>query len=79
MPTEEKSRANAEMDSFSNAQEMLANTSLVERFQEYARIDTTSGEHSDSCPSTERQFVLARLLVEQLRAPGLSDSSMEWG
>ena len=65
------------MDFHSNAREMLADTSLVERFLEYVRIDTTSDEHSDSCPSTERQFVLARLLVEQLGALGLSDAAVD--
>jgi tripeptide aminopeptidase len=65
------------MDFYSDAQEMLADTSLVERFLEYVRIRTTSDEHSDSCPSTERQFVLARLLVEQLGALGLSDAAVD--
>ena len=65
------------MDFYSNPREMLANTSLVERFLEYVRIDTTSDEHSDSCPSTERQFVLAELLVEQLRGVGLSDAAVD--
>jgi tripeptide aminopeptidase len=65
------------MDFFSNPQEMLANTSLVERFLEYVRIDTTSDEHSESCPSTERQFVLAELLVEQLGSLGLTDAAVD--
>jgi len=65
------------MDFFSSAQEMLANTSLVERFLEYVRIDTTSDEHSDTSPSTERQFLLAELLVEQLKAIGLSDAAVD--
>lgn len=65
------------MDFFSNAQEMLTNTSLLQRFLEYVRIDTTSDEHSDSCPSTERQFALAELLVEQLRARGLPDAAVD--
>jgi tripeptide aminopeptidase len=65
------------MDFFSNAQEMLANTSLVERFLEYVKIHTTSDEHSDSYPSTERQFVLARLLVGQLKGVGLSDAAVD--
>jgi tripeptide aminopeptidase len=56
---------------------MLATTSLVERFLEYVRIDTTSDEHSDSCPSTERQFALAELLVEQLAAMGLPDAAVD--
>ena len=65
------------MDFYSDAQEMLADTSLVERFLEYVRIHTTSDEHSDSCPSTERQFVLARLLAEQLGVLGLSDAAVD--
>jgi len=65
------------MASFSDPHDMLANTSLVERFLEYVRIHTTSDEHSDTCPSTERQFVLARLLVEQLEALGLSDATVD--
>jgi tripeptide aminopeptidase len=65
------------MDSYSNPQDMLAETSLVERFLEYVKIHTTSDEHSESCPSTERQFVLAELLVEQLRAVGLSDAGVD--
>jgi tripeptide aminopeptidase len=65
------------MDFYSNPQDMLANTSLVQRFLEYVKIDTTSDEHSDSYPSTNRQFVLAELLVEQLRALGLSDAAVD--
>jgi tripeptide aminopeptidase len=65
------------MDFYSDAQEMLASTSLVERFLEYVRIHTTSDEHSDSFPSTERQYDLARLLVDQLRELGLSDAVVD--
>jgi tripeptide aminopeptidase len=65
------------MDFYSNPQEMLANTSLVQRFLEYVKIHTTSDEHSESQPSTERQFVLAELLVGQLRGVGLSDAAVD--
>ncbi len=65
------------MDSFSDAHDMLANTSLVERFLEYVKIDTTSDEHSETCPSTERQFVLAELLVKQLGEIGLADAAVD--
>ena len=65
------------MNFHSDPQEMLANTSLVQRFLDYVRIDTTSDEHSDSCPSTERQFVLAELLVEELKAVGLTDAAVD--
>ncbi len=45
--------------------------SLLDRFVRYAKIHTTSDENSSTCPSTERQFDLGRLLVEELRAMGL--------
>jgi len=76
-PTAEEAKVNTDMDSYSDPQEMLATTSLVQRFLEYVRIDTTSDEHSESCPSTERQFVLAELLVKQLKALGLSDAAVD--
>jgi tripeptide aminopeptidase len=65
------------MKFFSTPQDMLASTSLVERFLEYVKIHTTSDEHSESCPSTERQFDLANLLVGQLEVLGLSDAAVD--
>ncbi len=62
---------------FSDPQEMLAGTSLVERFLEYVKIDTTSDEHSESCPSTKRQFDLAKVVVGHLKAVGLSDAAVD--
>jgi tripeptide aminopeptidase len=70
-------KVKSEMDFYSDPQAMLANTSIVQRFLDYVKIHTTSDEHSDSCPSTERQFVLAELLVEQLRAMGISDAAVD--
>ncbi|HUT78158.1 MAG TPA: hypothetical protein VM285_10750, partial [Polyangia bacterium] len=57
---------------FTDPHSLLTQTRLVERFVEYAKIDTTSDGGSENCPSTERQFDLARLLVEQLRGLGLT-------
>jgi len=51
--------------------------SLVDRFVSYAKVHTTSSEESDTYPSTERQFDLARILVEELKALGLSDASVD--
>ena len=65
------------MNFHSNPQEMLATTSLVERFLEYVKIHTTSDEHSETVPSTQRQFVLAQLLVDQLKAMGVSDAAVD--
>ena len=48
-----------------------------ERFLRYVRIHTTSDESSDSCPSTQRQFELARILVDELKAMGISDARVD--
>jgi tripeptide aminopeptidase len=62
---------------FNNPNEILEVTSLVKRFTEYVKIHTTSDEHSESSPSTERQFDLARKLVTELRELGLSDARVD--
>ncbi len=46
---------------------------VLERFIEYAKIDTQSSETSGTHPSTEKQFNLARLLEKQLKEMGVSD------
>ena len=48
-----------------------------ERFLNYVNIPTTSDESSESIPSTKTQLVLARLLVEELLALGLSDARVD--
>jgi tripeptide aminopeptidase len=50
---------------------------VISRFLKYAKIDTKSDEASKSCPSTEKQLALARVLVEELQSIGLSDVSMD--
>ena len=44
---------------------------VTERFIEYAKIPTMSSETSESCPSTEKQWVLAKKIVSDLEALGL--------
>ena len=46
---------------------------LEQRLVRYVRIDTQSDEASTTCPSTERQFDLLRLLVSELGAIGAQD------
>ena len=46
---------------------------VLERFIEYAKIDTKSSETTGTHPSTERQFDLARLLVKQMEEMGVKD------
>ena len=47
-------------------------TSLIERFLRYVKIDTQSDEESSTHPSTAKQRDLAALLVNELKELGLS-------
>lgn len=49
-------------------------TSVLERFLRYVKIDTISDPASSTSPSTARQLVLLDLLVEELKALGLTDA-----
>ncbi len=51
--------------------------SLVDRFVKYAKVNTQSSDESDTYPSTERQFDLARILVEELKELGLEDAAVD--
>ncbi|MDD3409538.1 MAG: peptidase T, partial [Eubacteriales bacterium] len=48
--------------------------SVKERFLRYVAIDTGSSESSAAHPSTEKQWTLARLLVDELKAMGVTDA-----
>lgn len=50
---------------------------VVERFIKYAKIDTKSDPESPSCPSTDKQLNLAKVLVEELNEIGLQDVSLD--
>jgi tripeptide aminopeptidase len=49
---------------------------LEERLLRYARIDTQSDEKSTTCPSTDRQYDLLRLLVEEMTSIGAQDARL---
>jgi len=49
------------------------NQELEDRLIRYARIDTTSDERSSSTPSTDLQYDLLNVLVEELTSIGASD------
>ncbi len=56
------------------------NFTVEERFKKYVQIDTTADPNSTSFPSSMKQKDLAKVLVEELLALGLSDAYMdEWG
>jgi tripeptide aminopeptidase len=50
---------------------------LIERFIGYATIDTQSNPESDATPSSEKQWDLARKLVEDLKAIGMQEVSID--
>ncbi len=50
---------------------------VLDRFLRYAKIDTQSDPHSDTCPSTEKQKNLGSLLVEELHELGIADAEMD--
>ncbi|TRZ42757.1 peptidase T [Robertkochia solimangrovi] len=50
---------------------------IVERFIRYISIDTQSDSASDTTPSTEKQWELARLLTEELKALGMQDVTID--
>lgn len=50
---------------------------VLQRFLNYVKIHTTSEETSETCPSTERQWNLAKLLVQELEEIGLEDITLD--
>ena len=50
---------------------------VTERFLRYVVIDTQSDPASTTCPSTEKQKDLGRLLASELRSMGLSDAHLD--
>lgn len=53
------------------------NFTVTERFIRYAKIDTQSDPESPTCPSTEKQKNLSRILVEELKAMGVKDVELD--
>ncbi len=50
---------------------------LTERFLEYVRIPTSSDDKSETVPTAEKEFVLARRLVEDMKEIGISDAYVD--
>ena len=51
---------------------------IVQRFLKYVSFDTQSSENNPGqCPSTEKQFRLAKYLLEELKAIGMQDVEMD--
>ena len=50
---------------------------IIDRFIRYVTIDTQSDPTSETTPSTEKQWELAHALVDELRAIGLQDVTID--
>ena len=59
-------------------EEITMNKELVERFLKYVSFDTQSSEENETqCPSTDKQFELAKYLKQELEGLGLQDVEMD--
>ncbi len=56
---------------------MNMKSDVVERFLRYVKIHTTSSEDSEKFPSTERQFDLANILVNEMKDMGITDAKVD--
>jgi tripeptide aminopeptidase len=52
-------------------------SSLADRFFRYVQIDTQSNPGSDTQPSTAKQLDLSRLLMEELKSMGLTETEID--
>lgn len=51
--------------------------SVMEKFLRYVKVDTQSQDEIENIPSTDKQFTLAKMLVEELVAMGISDAEVD--
>jgi tripeptide aminopeptidase len=56
---------------------MLDRKKILDRFLTYVKIDTESDPNSQTTPSTEKQWTLAKLLAKELENIGLKDVSID--
>lgn len=56
---------------------MTISHTVTERFLKYVKIDTQSDPNSPTCPSTEKQKDLARMLVAEMLEMGIKDAHMD--
>ncbi|MFC5403452.1 peptidase T [Cohnella soli] len=50
---------------------------IIARFTAYAKVDTQSNENNQTCPTTDGQLVLGRMLVEELKQIGMQDVTID--
>ena len=52
-------------------------STVIDRFLRYVSFDTQSDEFSETCPSTDKQRILGKALVEEMLALGITDAHMD--
>ncbi|QHS23695.1 peptidase T [Virgibacillus sp. MSP4-1] len=50
---------------------------IIKRFTSYVQVDTQSNENNEECPSTPGQLTLANQLVEELKAIGMKEVTID--
>ena len=50
---------------------------IIESLTSYVKIDTQSDADSTTCPSTHGQLTLGKILVEELKAIGMKEVTMD--
>lgn len=50
---------------------------IIKRFTKYVQVNTQSDPNSDTCPSTPGQLELGKMLVEELKAIGMEEVTMD--
>lgn len=56
---------------------MISKDDMIKRFVSYVTVDTESDPESETTPSTAKQWDLANALVEELKAIGMSDVTID--
>ena len=50
---------------------------IIDRFFKYIKVDTQSDPNNEAFPSTEKQWDLAKILVDDLKAIGMKDVTLD--
>lgn len=61
----------------SNSFQMISKEHIIKRFVSYVTVDTESDPNSETTPSTAKQWDLANALVEELKAVGMDDVTID--
>jgi tripeptide aminopeptidase len=55
----------------------ILKSEIINRFTSYVKVDTQSNENSQTCPSTDGQWKLLNMLVEELKAIGMAEVTVD--